>query len=58
MQRAFTIDDDILEEQRAYYRARAPEYENWIHRRGRYDRGPEVTLNECRWRRRLQAAVP
>ena len=32
-------DADLLAEQRAYYRARAPEYDEWWQRRGRYDRG-------------------
>jgi ubiquinone/menaquinone biosynthesis C-methylase UbiE len=32
-------DDGLLAEQRAYYRARAPEYDEWWQRRGRYDRG-------------------
>jgi SAM-dependent methyltransferase len=32
-------DDHLLEEQRAFYRARAPEYDEWWQRRGRYDRG-------------------
>ena len=32
-------EDDLLAEQRAYYRARAPEYDEWWQRRGRYDRG-------------------
>jgi len=36
--------DDLLTEQLAYYRARAPEYDEWWERRGRFDRGPE--LNE------------
>jgi SAM-dependent methyltransferase len=30
---------DILQEQIAYYRARAPEYDRWFLRQGRYDRG-------------------
>ena len=30
---------DILNEQIAYYSARAPEYDEWFLRRGRYDRG-------------------
>lgn len=30
-----------LAEQRAYYRARAGEYDDWWLRRGRYDRGPD-----------------
>ena len=32
---------DILDEQIAYYRARAGEYDDWWYRRGRYDRGAE-----------------
>jgi ubiquinone/menaquinone biosynthesis C-methylase UbiE len=35
-----------LTEQQAYYRARAPEYDQWFLRQGRYDQGPE--LNQ-RW---------
>jgi hypothetical protein len=35
-------DDGLLAEQRAYYRARAPEYDEWWQRRGRYDRGPDL----------------
>ena len=31
--------DRLLSEQRAYYRARAPEYDAWFLRQGRYDRG-------------------
>jgi demethylmenaquinone methyltransferase/2-methoxy-6-polyprenyl-1,4-benzoquinol methylase len=31
--------DDLIAEQRCYYAARAPEYEDWWFRRGRYDRG-------------------
>jgi len=36
-------DDAVLAEQRAYYRARAPEYDEWWQRRGRFDDGPEST---------------
>jgi SAM-dependent methyltransferase len=36
----------LLDEQLAYYRARAPEYDEWWRRFGRYDRGPEAT---SRW---------
>lgn len=50
-----TADDkEIFEEQIAYYRARAGEYDNWLLRIGRYDRGPESNekffseLNEVR----------
>jgi demethylmenaquinone methyltransferase/2-methoxy-6-polyprenyl-1,4-benzoquinol methylase len=35
--------DELLAEQRDYYRARAPEYDDWWQRRGRHDRGPEHT---------------
>ena len=31
----------ILDDQIAYYRARAPEYDDWFWRRGRYDRGQQ-----------------
>lgn len=34
-------DGALLEEQKAYYRARAPEYDEWFLRRGPYDGGPE-----------------
>lgn len=34
-------DDELLAEQRAYYRVRAPEYDEWWQRRGRYDRGED-----------------
>lgn len=34
-------DDRLIDEQIAYYRARAPEYDEWFLRKGRYDRGPE-----------------
>ncbi len=34
-------DRQIFEEQIAYYRARAVEYEEWYHRQGRYDHGPQ-----------------
>lgn len=36
-----TSDDELLDEQRAFYRARAPEYDEWWQRRGRYDRGAD-----------------
>ena len=35
------VDRDLLDEQIAYYRARAPEYDEWFLRLGRYDRGEE-----------------
>ena len=33
------MDRELLDEQIAYYRARAPEYEEWFFRQGRYERG-------------------
>jgi demethylmenaquinone methyltransferase/2-methoxy-6-polyprenyl-1,4-benzoquinol methylase len=35
------VDEELLEGQLAYYRARAGEYDEWFLRRGRYDRGLE-----------------
>jgi SAM-dependent methyltransferase len=34
--------EELLEEQIAYYRARAPEYDDWWFKRGRFQRPPEV----------------
>ena len=36
------VADEVLHGMRDYYRARAPEYDEWWLRRGRYDRGPEA----------------
>jgi hypothetical protein len=44
------MDDDLLKEQRVFYRARAPEYDDWWQRRGRYERG-EADTSE--WRRQV-----
>lgn len=35
------MNDELLAEQQAYYRMRAPEYDEWWQRRGSYDRGPD-----------------
>jgi SAM-dependent methyltransferase len=35
-------DEGLLAEQRAYYRARAPEYDEWWRRCGRFDRGSDL----------------
>ena len=43
-------DDDLLAEQRSYYRARAPEYDEWWQRRGRFERGEDQLLE---WQRQL-----
>lgn len=42
--------DDVLSEQVAYYRARAPEYDDWFERRGGFSQGPE-------WDRRWEEEV-
>ena len=41
-----TPAENILQEQIAYYRARAGEYDQWFLRQGRYHRGPEAS---ARW---------
>lgn len=47
----WTAQDDLLAEQRSYYRARAPEYDEWWQRRGRYDRGEDETAE---WDRQVE----
>lgn len=34
--------NEVIQEQIAYYRARANEYDEWFYRMGRYDRGEEI----------------
>jgi demethylmenaquinone methyltransferase/2-methoxy-6-polyprenyl-1,4-benzoquinol methylase len=53
---------DVLAEQKRYYAERAPEYDDWWYRRGRYTRDPE---RERRWlvdvaelEKRLQGFAP
>jgi demethylmenaquinone methyltransferase/2-methoxy-6-polyprenyl-1,4-benzoquinol methylase len=41
-----TASDRLIEEQIAYYQARAGEYDEWFLRQGRYDHGPEMN---ARW---------
>jgi demethylmenaquinone methyltransferase/2-methoxy-6-polyprenyl-1,4-benzoquinol methylase len=43
------VDADLL----AYYQARAPEYDDWYLRRGRYERGP---VHDTAWTTELDAA--
>jgi SAM-dependent methyltransferase len=50
-------DDELLAEQQAYYRARAPEYDEWWQRRGRYDRGPDVAEEWDRQAAQVEAAL-
>ena len=50
-----SVDDDgLLAEQRSYYRARAPEYDEWWQRRGRYDRGSDLAEE---WDRQVAQAA-
>ena len=50
-------DDGLLAEQRAYYRARAPEYDEWWQRRGRYDRGSGLAEEWDRQAAQVAAAL-
>ena len=43
--------DDLVEQQKAYYRVRAGEYDEWFLRQGRYDHGPEF---RARWEREVE----
>lgn len=45
-------DDSLIKQQIEYYRARASEYDEWVMRTGRYDRGAEHTK---RWFAELEA---
>jgi SAM-dependent methyltransferase len=47
MPEASTMDksESLLKQQLEYYRARAPEYDDWFFRRGRYDRDPEANAD-------------
>jgi SAM-dependent methyltransferase len=49
--------EDLLEEQIAYYRARAPEYDDWWFKRGRFQRPPEVRRRWAAEVAELEAAV-
>ena len=42
---------DLLQNQIEYYRARAPEYDDWFYRRGRHDHGEAHTRQ---WQREVQ----
>ena len=45
---------DLLADQRSFYRAWAPEYDEWWQRRGRYDDGPEDTAE---WGQQIQLVM-
>jgi demethylmenaquinone methyltransferase/2-methoxy-6-polyprenyl-1,4-benzoquinol methylase len=49
--------DDLLAEQSRYYRDRAPEYDDWWLRRGRYDRGEESNERWAAEGAQVQAAL-
>ncbi|MGO9489932.1 MAG: class I SAM-dependent methyltransferase [Solirubrobacteraceae bacterium] len=49
--------EDVLAEQRRYYRDRAGEYEDWWFRRGRYEHGPEADAAWFAEVDRVQAAL-
>ena len=44
---------ELADEMRAYYEARAPEYDDWYLRRGRYSRGP---VHDAAWNAELDVA--
>ena len=44
-------DEDLIDQQKAYYRVRAGEYDEWFLRQGRYDHGPEF---RTRWEREVE----
>lgn len=46
--------DALLAEQARYYDGRAPEYDEWFHRQGRYDQGPELN---ARWHAEMAAVA-
>ena len=50
-------DDDILQEQIAYYRARAGEYDEWFYRTGRYDYGADLNAQWFREADSVRAAL-
>ena len=51
-----TDDGELLDEQRAFYRARASEYDEWWQRRGRYDRGEDDAAEWARQVAEVEAA--
>jgi SAM-dependent methyltransferase len=51
------MDSALLEEQSEYYRQRAPEYEDWWLRRGRYDQGEQANESWFAQARQLEQAL-
>jgi demethylmenaquinone methyltransferase/2-methoxy-6-polyprenyl-1,4-benzoquinol methylase len=50
-------EEEVLREQQAFYRARAPAYDEWWQRRGHYDRGEDETQEWHRQVAVLEAAL-
>jgi demethylmenaquinone methyltransferase/2-methoxy-6-polyprenyl-1,4-benzoquinol methylase len=50
-------DQQLLADQRSYYRQRAPEYDEWWQRIGRYDHGPDQALDWDHQVRSVTAAL-
>ena len=51
------FDEAFLRSQQAYYDARAPEYDEWWLRHGRYDHGPEANAVWFREQEELYSAL-
>jgi len=51
------LEDSVLQEQIAYYRARAGEYDQWFRREGRYDRGPDANAQWFSEAAQVEAAL-
>jgi SAM-dependent methyltransferase len=51
------FDDRFLAAQQAYYCARAPEYDEWWERRGRYDHSPEANASWFREQEQVYSAL-
>lgn len=50
-------DDELLAEQVAFYRARAPRYDEWWQRQGAYERGPDIDREFDRQVRHVEDAL-
>jgi demethylmenaquinone methyltransferase/2-methoxy-6-polyprenyl-1,4-benzoquinol methylase len=50
-------DQDLIAEQVAYYRARAPKYDEWWQRCGAYDKGPELAIEWHRQMKQVEEAL-
>jgi len=50
-------DEELVADQVAYYRARAPRYDDWWQRGGAYDKGPEMAAEWDRQLDRVEEAL-